>query len=97
MIGSVYEWGLSFLSCSANFCKWASTSSALAQPLKYKHSISNVRLLGLRPVHRLMSRLAISATYTWMVTPFLQFDSKWRQPRMHLNQRKNSSIIQRYL
>jgi len=29
-----------------------------------------------------------------MVIPLALVESKWRQPKMHLNQRKNSSVYQ---
>ena len=32
--------------------------------------------------------------YAWMATPFGQFDNRCWQPRMRLNQRKKSSIVQ---
>jgi hypothetical protein len=40
---------------------WASSSASVAQPAKYRHNISKVRLVGLWPVHSAISKLAISA------------------------------------
>ena len=34
-------------------------------------AISYVRLVGARPTHRLINRLAIKAAYTWMRTPLI--------------------------
>ena len=50
-------------SASFSFAKWASSSSSVAQPIRKKHSISCVRFVGWRPVHRLISRQAMIAQY----------------------------------
>jgi hypothetical protein len=60
-------------------------------PLREQHSISSGRVVGGRPPHTLLRRLAISAPYTWMLTPFSPWLSRWRQPRMQLSPRKNRS------
>src|SRR5712692_7945962 len=48
--GVCYCFFFFFFSCSV--CRYSSSSLSLAQPWKYRHSISKVRLLGLAPVHR---------------------------------------------
>lgn len=48
-------------SCAFNLARCAISSSALARPAKYQQIISYVRKVGLRPVHRLISRQAMMA------------------------------------
>ena len=42
-------------------CRCANNSSSLAMPVKYQHRISNVRSVGLRPVHSEISMQAMIA------------------------------------
>jgi hypothetical protein len=50
--------------CSLARCAVSSSSSA--QPARYKLTISNVRSVGLPPVHSVISRQAIIAQYAWI-------------------------------
>ena len=50
-----------FCSLDFSFSICSMSSSRVAQPWKYRHIISKVRLVGLRPVHNRISRLAIKA------------------------------------
>src|SRR5947208_2488653 len=51
--GGAYDF---FLFFSSKRRKYASSSFSVAQPAKYRHNISNVRLVGLCPVHRAISK-----------------------------------------
>jgi hypothetical protein len=79
-----------------NRSRCAITAAALAQPLRSKQSMSYVRLVGGRPTHRLISKLAMIATDTCIRTPLADWLSRWRQPNPHVNQRNNRSPAQRH-